>query len=219
MFQSAVLSILTSAVVTLVLSKNEVQRLSTPYYKMLRVLLMGTACNKKYDHESSKVRHSALSNEDVCEKLSMPPFPIVLRILRLRFLQSMIRDPSHHQLFWCAVLGKFDFELVHTSTEWGDKVCCDIIDVYQFDDICIVSAAIDHLYQHQKGLALQLFLHDREMADTFCRFDLRQTRVHKQQATVLGSTRSSGCHAVAYSYDSQSVYEADRQGFFFSNRQ
>ena len=49
------------------------------------------------------------------------------------------------------------------------------------------------------------------MADMFCSFDLRQTRVQKQQATVLGSTKSSGYHVVGYAYDSQFVSGAGKQ--------
>ena len=58
------------------------------------------------------------------------------------------------------------------------------------------------MYNKQKGLALDILLHDKQLADIFCSFDLKQTKVQPRLATVMKADNKDDLHAVGFVYDS-----------------
>ena len=77
----------------------------------------------------------ALSYLEVCKHLGTPTLEAVLRTARLKFLQSMTRDPEAHQLFWCCALGKYEFEPQAQTNPWSEQYFTDIIELEPLDGV------------------------------------------------------------------------------------
>ena len=101
---------------------------------MVRKILQGKACIK-IDQENGKRKYEAHSDHRVCAMLGAATFDTMLRSLRLKFLQSMLADPKHHEFFWTAILGKYEFEDEASGSPWSDQVSLDILQLAQFDGV------------------------------------------------------------------------------------
>ena len=56
-----------------------------------------------------------MSNIDVLSKLGLAHASVEVRILRLRWLQSMLVDIHNHELFFTVLFGQYEFE-THKKT-------------------------------------------------------------------------------------------------------
>ena len=151
--------------------------LRTTHQQMLRVLMKGKACQKGY--EGGQRTYSLISYIEVCRALEMPTIDVVLRTSRLKFLQTLSAKPQHHQLVWCCLIGKYEFEEELTDNPWARLYCSDIIELEEFDGVYEVSEAIKDKFRTMGGRALKLLLVDSRLREIFVQFDISQIKRKK----------------------------------------
>ena len=54
--------------------------------------------------------HVAVTNGDIRDKMGLSTIESLLRYRRLRWWQSMLKDPGRHNLYLASVFGRFDWE-------------------------------------------------------------------------------------------------------------
>jgi hypothetical protein len=95
-FKVVVISVLFSGLAPFVLTKSDYKKLGAAYYNMLRKLAQGAACIKSYSMtcpplSKANLKHKALTNAQVCRLTSQISVTSELRIIKLKFLQNMLR--------------------------------------------------------------------------------------------------------------------------------
>ena len=85
-------------------------KLHSTHMHMIRKLAKGLGCKKHKFDKNGVMMYSAMSDDDPCRKLGLYPVRILLRHARLRFLQKMVRNPEHHDVFLTALMGRFLFD-------------------------------------------------------------------------------------------------------------
>ena len=63
--------------------------------------------------------HVAVTNGDIRDKRGLSTIESLLRYRRLRWWQSMLKDPGRHNLYLASVLGRFDWETTDDFNEEG----------------------------------------------------------------------------------------------------
>ena len=108
--------------------------------------------------EDGTIKYSALTNDQVCRELKLPSLSVAMRCARLKFLQSMVAQPAHHQMFWSAMVSPFCFESqTRLINPWTDQSCHDVMAFGQVDDAHSVSCVMHQEYAEKKDLALSIF--------------------------------------------------------------
>ena len=60
------------------------------------------------------------------------------------FLQAMVEEPLKHQLFWCSMLSKYEFEETVASNPWAEQFCQDLISLEDLDGVQTLVTQIKH---------------------------------------------------------------------------
>ena len=81
-----------------VLSDTQMHKLHSTHMCMLRKLAKGLGC-EKHKQDDGVMMFMAMRDDDLCRKFGLCPVRILLRHARLRFLQKMVRNPEHHDVF------------------------------------------------------------------------------------------------------------------------
>ena len=134
--------------------------LQTTHQQMLRVLMMGKACKKSY--EGGQRKYKSISYVEVCRVLERPTIDVVLRASRLKFLQTLTAKPQHHQLVWCCLIGKYEFEEQQVGNPWSNQFCLDILELKNFDGLETLCSCMQEAYDKHGGLALKILLDNKE---------------------------------------------------------
>ena len=66
-----------------------------------------------------------------------------MRTARLKFSQSMTKDPKAHQLFWSCVLGKYEFAQHPQTNAWAEQYCNDISELGHVDGVQHIVQCVD----------------------------------------------------------------------------
>ena len=103
-----------------------------------------------------------MSYETVCRELGVPTIDVTLRAARLKFLQSMTRDPKHHQLFWSCILGKYQFEEEAQTNPWSEQYCADLMDLKHFDGVETLCSKLQDEFSEKEGQALKILIGNEE---------------------------------------------------------
>jgi len=94
----------------------------------------GAACSAPSPGSlAGSLRYLKLSNKEVCMKLRVPSILTTLRVHRLQFLQSMLKDKDNHKLYLATLFNKY----VHLPEEGA--ACSappDIVDSGENDVDC-----------------------------------------------------------------------------------
>ena len=114
----------------------------------------------------------------VCSEFGVPRFTVLLRAHRLKFLQMVLKDPLHHDMFWTALLGKYEFEESAHTNLWSEQFCADLIDLKHFDGVQTLCDKLQNEFSEKKGQALRMLIQDQECKREFLKFDFRQYKVH-----------------------------------------
>ena len=187
-YQAAVLSILTSAITTMVLSKADIKALTVPYQKHLRRILQGSACTKvscgSQDQASGTSHPIAMSYDQVCNELRVPSLETIIRIMRVRFLQNMCKDKDHHIMWWTAILGKYEWEHQPRSNPWSSQLCEDILAMSEVEDMSLVIDKLKPAYHKHGGLALRMVVASTEMRECLMKADLRVVKVQQSRSDL-----------------------------------
>lgn len=103
-----------------------------------RTLLKGKACER--EEGEGETRYRALSSREVMRTLGIAPTAIELAVQRLRWFQSVLMEPAHHEMYLTAMFGQFAFEtqpLVHQkggdNHPWVWQLCKDLSRLSQLD--------------------------------------------------------------------------------------
>ena len=122
----AVLIVFTAMVHAPLLSGLEVCRLDTTSLSRLnrcvlkygRKLMRGKACEKQVLDDGS-VKHVAKPNTAVWDFLQLVPADRELRVRRLKWYQTLAKDPIKHSVLLAALFGKLQFEHADTISSGG----------------------------------------------------------------------------------------------------
>ena len=87
-------------------SKNEIKR--GQLWDRWHILLKGKACQKKLDEQGVK-HYKNISNKQVWKLFDLCDTFTLLRIMRLKWLQSVILHPQEHAHLTSAMFGDFSF--------------------------------------------------------------------------------------------------------------
>eukprot|EP00973_Karenia_brevis_P023388 3219363-Karenia_brevis.AAC.1 len=70
----------------------------------------------------------------------------------------MVSKPQHHNMFWTAMLGKYEFEEYLCSNPWADMYCCDVMSLEDYDGMYYLVKEMESQYEQRQGRALRLLL-------------------------------------------------------------
>lgn len=109
---------------------------------MIRKLLCGDAC-KKTDKQGNPLEHmQSLSNHDCCVRARVPTPIVLLKTMRLQFLQNLVRFPEFHEICLSTLFGRYIFEDDYTSNPWIEQWYHDLCACHEFDGMIDI---IEHL--------------------------------------------------------------------------
>ena len=111
--------------------------------------MKGKASGKHYDQDGN-VRYKAMTYEAICNHLNMPSIDITIRCMRLQFLQAMVAEPLKHQLFWCSMLAKYEFEETAVSNPWAEQFCRDIACLEGLDGVQQLVTQVEHFAEKKR---------------------------------------------------------------------
>ena len=151
MSRRAVLIVFSALVYAPLLSGLEVCRLDTTSLSRLnrcvlkygRKLMCGNACEKQVLDDDS-VKHIAKSNTAVWDFLQLASADRELRVRRLKWCQTLAKDPIKHSVFLAALFGKLQFEhadtisndgvVANSANPWALQFRDDIESIAEIDD-------------------------------------------------------------------------------------
>ena len=144
-----------------------------------------------------------MSYKAICTALNMPDIEITIRCMRLQFLQAMVNEPLKHQLFWCSMLAKYEFEEQAVSNPWAEQFCKDIASLEGLDGVQQLVTQVGHYAQNKGGRALKILIQNLECRSEFLNLDIKQYKqreIKRQQA-----------HRFAYDYEGEQGAKADHE--------
>ena len=159
-FKAVVVSTLLSGMISFVLTTNDIQQLSVPYYKMLRKLMCGKAADKTGQHITS------ISNHAVSKQLGMPSVTATLHAQRVRFWQSLFADPLLHKQVLAAMFGHMtwdDYDQPPPRNPWAQQCYEDLQLLSWADDLSEVLQQI--------SFDMHRLLSDKELREQFVQWD------------------------------------------------
>lgn len=150
---------------------------------MLRVLLLGKACTKTQQDDGA-IKHTSMSNFQVCQYLNLPPLHILVSTNRLKFFQSMIRSPGKHDLYLSTLFNPYIFESRQVATNpFLEQIYMDMCMLSGFDHMMDVCETLQSKYEEKQAQCLRLMITDTDMHDTFCSYDLTELKIASLKTT------------------------------------
>ena len=111
LFRGAVCGASLTGLTALLLHDRDYLRLQRCLEKKLRALMLGTASWEGPDHKGT------LSSRQVWKRWRLAPLAYELCVQRLRWYQSIAREPARHAHLLCCWFGRMYFESHNTLTE------------------------------------------------------------------------------------------------------
>ena len=131
-FSGMVVAALVSGIEALTLSAAQIRRLDSIILTYGRKLMRGRACRKEVQMDGS-IKYVACTSTQVWKYLRLVPCEIELRVRRLLWLQSLVRQPELHANLLAALFGMFPQdpdELPSFSTQtnpWAQQLLADVL--------------------------------------------------------------------------------------------
>jgi len=167
-FRAVIFSILTSGLTAFVLSVKDLNKLNTVVIQCGRKLMKGKACTKTDDGKGGTT-YKNVTNDKVLKFIGLTDVGSELHIARLRWYQSIAKDPTSNDQFLTALLAIFPFEALPAPCHpWYTQFSNDLKIIEEFDDIAWI--------YEQVATAPTLIFTDLNIREAFVAFDFSQIR-------------------------------------------
>ena len=117
-FKSIILAILISGLSSFVISINDIDKLNCFIRGKARKIMRGMACTK------DKGKYKSLPNADIHRFIGIANIDTELRVMRLKWYQSICETPLDFEQFLTAVYSDFNFQCSgdNTSHPWRQRI-------------------------------------------------------------------------------------------------